>query len=193
MTPRLPLKVWVARVAAAGLGALLSAAVIAGLYQTLHHIETVLSDFGYFSVREINVAINEVSHLEHMVTLARLAPDRTETVEHLAEATDLVHVRFNRQDQSRTTRDYPAYGAAMARVRRVVAELDILLARGRPFPEADLARLGAELAGIEAAMTEAFMPRATGPMPTSRSSSAAWACSTSFWPSRFQRFRRSPS
>jgi diguanylate cyclase (GGDEF)-like protein len=156
LTPRTAIKAWVASVAAACLGVVLSAALISSLYQTLHHIESVLSDFGYFSIREINIAINDVSYLGHMVALARLAPDRSESAEHLAEATDLVHVRFNRQDQSPRSRDYPEYGAAIERARAVVAELDILLANGPPFPVADLDRLGQELASIQAKMTEAY-------------------------------------
>src|SRR5687767_10210275 len=135
---------------------MLSAAVIINLYQTLHHIENVLSDFGYFSIREINIAINDVSHLKHMVALARLAPDRTESTERLAEATDLAHIRFNRQDQSPAIRNYPEYGLAIERARAVVAELDILLANGRPFPVADLKRLDQELASIEAEMMAAY-------------------------------------
>lgn len=151
-----PFPRWLAPFASAGLAAALSAAMVVGIYSTLNQIEKVLPDFGFFSIRELNLAIQDVSHLQDMVTLARLAPEQAESAEHLAEANDLAYVRFIRQDQTPMIRGYPGYGPAVERTRAVVDTLDGVLSEGRPLAVHDLGQVGEELAAIKAEMIEAY-------------------------------------
>lgn len=133
-----------------------SAITIFGFYSTLNQIEESLPNFGFFSMRELNLAIRDVAHLEDMVMLARLAPDRQESVDLLSTANDLVYVRFGRQDQASTIRGYPTYGPAVFRARAIVARLDALLDRGPPLSVTVLAQVGEELAEAKAGLADAY-------------------------------------
>lgn len=151
-----PIRFSLAHIGSVCLAAVLSAAIVASFYNTLNQIENRLPDFGFFSIRELNVAIHDISHLQDMVTLARLAPWHAESAERLAEANDLVYIRFTRQDQSQTIRGYPEYGQAVVRAGAVVRALDTILAQGLPLPVGELELIGRELASIEIEMTEAY-------------------------------------
>jgi diguanylate cyclase (GGDEF)-like protein len=153
---RRPIHFSFARVGSVCLAAALSAVVIVSLYSTLNQIENVLPRFGFFSIRELNVAIHDLSHLKDIVSLARLAPDEAESVERLAEANDLVYIRFSRQDQSPTIRGYPRYGPAVERAGAIVTVVDALLAKGRPLAVHDLEQISEELASIEAEMIDTY-------------------------------------
>lgn len=145
-----------ARVGSVCFAAALSAIVIASIYGTLNQIENVLPRFGFFSIRELNVATHDLSHLKDMVALARLAPDAEESVERLAEANDLVYVRFSRQDQTPTIRGYPQYGPAVQRAGAIVTEIDALLEKGRPLAVPELEQIGKELAAVETDMIDTY-------------------------------------
>ncbi|GLQ54180.1 putative bifunctional diguanylate cyclase/phosphodiesterase [Devosia nitrariae] len=134
----------------------MSAATIFSFYNTLNEIENSLPNFGFFSMRELNLAIRDVAHLKDMVTLARLAPDQQESIDLISKANDLVYVRFGRQDQASTIRGYPTYGPAVTRARAVVARLDRLLDRGPPLSVLVLTQVGEELAATKDGMADAY-------------------------------------
>jgi len=62
---RHPIRFPFPRLWATCLAAALSAVVIVSFYGTLNRIENVLPRFGFFSIRELNVAAHDVSHCHH--------------------------------------------------------------------------------------------------------------------------------
>jgi diguanylate cyclase (GGDEF)-like protein len=136
---------WAAAGFAIAAGVIATILVIGLTWRTLGAIEVALPRIGFDALRELNVMIRDVTVLEGTVELAKIAPTSPESTEKLQEANDFAYIRFFRQDFSPLYPVFPALPSVQERVRRVVEEIDAILAAGRPYDSAVLADIELQL------------------------------------------------
>jgi len=109
------------------------------VWRTITPVEALLPRNGFAAIREIHIMTADISRLRERLDLLRLDPNSAEAMAKVAEANDLVHIRFFRRGLEAPVAGFRADGPIMTSIRAAADRIDRMVAAGPPIAADELA------------------------------------------------------